>query len=148
MRYLYRKITAIMDHFKQEMYFTMDVKIEEHTIKPEPWSDQDNEVIGENSKNNIHIKDQRIQADGKQFQCSQCNKSFTRKDALIRHQRIHAGEKSFQCSQCSKSFAHKGNLISHQRIHAGEKPFQCDQCSKSFAHKGDLIRHQRIHAGE
>ena len=75
----------------------------------------------------INICDKRSEEET--FQCSNCNKSFTKKTDLVQHQRIHSGEKPFQCSICNKCFALKDTLVNHQRTHTGEKPFQCSICN-------------------
>ncbi|XP_069464083.1 zinc finger protein 544-like isoform X2 [Ambystoma mexicanum] len=83
--------------------------------------------------------------------CTECGKSFTRKENLILHHKMHMGvvkERRYKCTECDKSFSHKGNLMMHQRTHAGEKPYQCTQCEKSFNRKGNLLRHHGTHTGE
>ena len=39
--------------------------------------------------------------------------------------------KRFNCSQCNKSFSQAGNLKTHFLIHTGEKPHKCNQCNYS-----------------
>lgn len=84
----------------------------------------------------------------KRYECSQCQRSFTKKDGLIRHIRIHTGEKPYKCNECDKHFTQREHLIGHSRIHTGEKPFECDSCQKTFTEKRSLVRHKRIHTGE
>ncbi|KAK3542543.1 hypothetical protein QTP86_028679, partial [Hemibagrus guttatus] len=84
----------------------------------------------------------------KPYQCSQCEKSFTRQIDVQRHQLSHTGEKPYQCSQCGKSFTRQSTLKSHWRIHTGQKPYDCSECGKSFTRHSDLQRHQRVHTGE
>ncbi|XP_078527238.1 zinc finger protein 10-like isoform X2 [Lissotriton helveticus] len=82
------------------------------------------------------------------YQCNQCEKSFTKKDNLFVHKRAHTGERPYHCIICDKHFSQKGVLNRHQRIHIGERPYQCNICEKRFSQKGVLNRHQRTHMGE
>ncbi|KAJ5819422.1 hypothetical protein N7474_005013 [Penicillium riverlandense] len=47
------------------------------------------------------------------FQCSRCQRTFTRADHLSRHVRIHTQEKPFACLLCQKSFNRADMLKRH-----------------------------------
>lgn len=81
--------------------------------------------------------------------CRFCGKQFNRDSALIRHMdETHTGEKAFKCSECDKTFARRDHLAVHLRIHTGEKPHKCRFCGKSFAQSSNLNVHLRMHTGE
>ena len=98
-----------MDHFKitKNEVNLSEIKFEEHPIKTEPQFYQESLI-----DNNFQVRGLKIESD---FESE-----------------TKTAEREFQCSQCSKSFTRKGHLDIHHRIHTGEKPFQCSHCSKSF----------------
>ncbi|GJJ77283.1 hypothetical protein EMPS_09642 [Entomortierella parvispora] len=60
------------------------------------------------------------------------------------------GKARFQCSECDKTFSRPFNLRSHRATHAGVKPHACThinskgiQCHWTFARRHDLERHVR-----
>ncbi|XP_071336099.1 zinc finger protein 180-like [Trachinotus anak] len=81
--------------------------------------------------------------------CRFCGKRFKKDSTLIRHMdEVHMGERAFKCSECDKTFARRDHLAVHLRIHTGEKPHKCPFCGKSFAQSSNLNVHLRMHTGE
>ena len=75
------------------------------------------------------------------FQCSVCNKIFTRNDALKKHVlAVHENFKPFQFEFCEKSFIDNSSLKRHLTTH-GQKPYHCDYCEKNFNQSDALKKH-------
>ena len=89
-------------------------------------------------------------ASAARYACSECARTFTRRDHLLGHIReVHKKEKPFQCTSCGKLFSKKSNLNTHIRTHTGAKPFVCQFCEKSFTQKAHLEYHVKSkHKGQ
>uniref|UniRef100_A0A0E9P515 C2H2-type domain-containing protein n=1 Tax=Anguilla anguilla TaxID=7936 RepID=A0A0E9P515_ANGAN len=59
---------------------------------------------------------------------------------------MDAGERPYECTQCEKCFSRKSDLNSHVRIH--RKLHKCSQCEKCFSKISHFNAHLRIHTGE
>lgn len=79
--------------------------------------------------------------------CSECGKTFAKKDSFKRHMVVHTGCKPHSCMICSKPFARRSQLRQHLLIHTGKRPFVCDICGKAFTQKPGLICHRKTHPG-
>uniref|UniRef100_A0A3B1J1L9 Zinc finger protein 239 n=1 Tax=Astyanax mexicanus TaxID=7994 RepID=A0A3B1J1L9_ASTMX len=116
--------------------------IEDHSdVEVAVELEEDVELISENSNSEEG-------AQGKNFPCSICGKSFTRTSSLNIHMKTHSTEKAHSCNFCGKDFSRADLLRNHKRTHTGERPFACNLCGKSYAHQGQLRIHKRVHTGE
>lgn len=82
------------------------------------------------------------------FPCSECGKSFKRKEYFTAHMRRHAGENPYMCRYCEKAFPRLSDLHVHENYHTNKKNHHCTLCDKSFFRLCSLKLHQRIHTGE
>ena len=78
------------------------------------------------------IKHEGIHTKEKPYQCSYCNKRFSRVSNKTRHERTHTKEKPYPCSYCDKSFSRVSHKTDHERTHTKEKPYPCSYCDKCF----------------
>uniref|UniRef100_A0A480LNB6 Zinc finger protein 660 n=1 Tax=Sus scrofa TaxID=9823 RepID=A0A480LNB6_PIG len=91
------------------------------------------EVSDQESEKDDPTINERIQAEKRQYVCTECGKAFSQSANLTVHERIHTGEKPYKCKECGKAFSHSSNLVVHRRIHTGLKPYTCSECGKSFS---------------
>ncbi|ODQ48175.1 hypothetical protein PICMEDRAFT_15991 [Pichia membranifaciens NRRL Y-2026] len=77
----------------------------------------------------------------KQFKCSKCTSSFTRKTRLTEHvNRVHLGKiYHFKCNQCGTRLSSKENLTRHSIVHTDK--FKCKRCNRRFDRSYRFQRH-------
>lgn len=84
-----------------------------------------------------------------QYQCSECDQSFTDGLMLISHLEDHGrqeqAKKRNACIECGQVFASQGNLERHMRIHGNNKKYSCPVCSKIVYTMSELEIHRTCH---
>ena len=80
---------------------------------------------------NTHTEQQTVHAEGNQYTCDVCKRSFALRKAFRRHWLTHRLESQYACDVCDKSFYDKSGLKRHQRLHTEERPFSRRVCNKS-----------------
>lgn len=89
----------------------------------------------------LHVK--YVHEGAKPFECTECNKTFVRREDMARHTVLHSGLKAHKCPICDKSFAMKSSLKIHLLTHTKEPPRSCDECGRAFIRQDCLLRHMR-----
>uniref|UniRef100_A0A3B5LK31 C2H2-type domain-containing protein n=1 Tax=Xiphophorus couchianus TaxID=32473 RepID=A0A3B5LK31_9TELE len=84
-----------------------------------------------------------------QYQCSECEKSFTDGLLLISHLEDHGREeqerRSNKCSKCGRRFSNQGNLRRHMKLHMAHQRYFCSLCTKIFSTRSELENHNASH---
>lgn len=79
----------------------------------------------------------------KEFKCSYCSKTFTRKQSLNCHENSHTGKQPHKCDLCPKTFTGSSALWNHIQTHTKDRQHKCSECEKFFLHKFQLDYHTR-----
>ncbi|KAM6936342.1 zinc finger protein 1035 [Lycodopsis pacificus] len=84
-----------------------------------------------------------------QYQCSECDKSFTDGLMLISHLEDHGrreqAKKRIACIDCGQQFASQGNLARHMKMHGTDGKYSCPDCPKVHNTRSDLEIHRTCH---
>lgn len=84
-----------------------------------------------------------------QYQCSECEQTFTDGLMLISHLEDHGRQeqekKRNTCTRCGRVCSNQANLEKHMKIHGISKKYACPQCSKMFFTLTDLEEHKSCH---
>ena len=87
---------------------------------------------------------QNIEPEPEKNRCSICDARFNLKAVLVRHiKTVHTDINPWACTECDKSFSRKDKLQSHTVTHI--KPWACTECDKSFSSKDKLESHIVTH---
>lgn len=84
-----------------------------------------------------------------QYQCSECEMSFTDGLMLISHLEDHGREeqrkRSNTCATCGRLCTSPASLEKHMRMHASDKTYSCPDCPKTVHSLSDLEAHRSCH---
>ncbi|XP_065086799.1 transcription factor grauzone-like [Ochlerotatus camptorhynchus] len=94
----------------------------------------------------MHMLDMHSNEDQRPFKCDHCPQSFARKNALVLHMESH---QKFECSQCDKLLSSKQALKTHVvNMHSDkDRSMVCDTCGQEFRSKQCFERHVNEHMG-
>lgn len=84
-----------------------------------------------------------------QYQCSECDKSFTDGLMLISHLEAHGRQEQEKrhntCPKCGRVCSNQANLERHMRMHGIKEKYSCPDCSKKFFSPVELDAHRTCH---
>ncbi|XP_057689673.1 zinc finger protein 1035 [Corythoichthys intestinalis] len=84
-----------------------------------------------------------------QYQCSECDLSFTDGLMLISHLEEHGREEQAiqrsTCTKCRRVFASYAEMEKHMKSHGLSKKFSCSVCPKAFYEASELETHKSYH---
>ncbi|TMS11224.1 Zinc finger protein 91 [Larimichthys crocea] len=84
-----------------------------------------------------------------QYQCSECDQSFTDGLMLISHLEDHGRQeqekKRNTCTKCGRVCMSPGNLEKHMKWHGIEKTHSCPDCNSMFYNTAELEVHRTCH---
>ncbi|KAM7400551.1 hypothetical protein PAMA_004977 [Pampus argenteus] len=90
----------------------------------------------------------RHQQNKKLYQCTACNKCYTKPGLLNHHEKVHTASVTPRiCETCGRSFKSLAYLILHQSKHKERQPSVCSYCGKQFRTKDCLRAHLVRHTG-
>ncbi|CAN9513981.1 unnamed protein product [Ophioblennius macclurei] len=84
-----------------------------------------------------------------QYQCSECDQTFTDGLMLISHLEDHGRQEQEKrrntCTRCGRVCSNQANLEKHMKMHGITKKYSCPQCLKMFFTTTDLEDHKTCH---
>lgn len=89
---------------------------------------------------------EELELENKRYTCSECKKVCNSKLAYLKHKAIHLEKPQgeFNCSYCEKSFTKKFHLDHHLLSHELEATVPCPKCDKEVSEKM-LSQHLKYH---
>ncbi|XP_029307139.1 zinc finger protein 1035 [Cottoperca gobio] len=103
------------------------------------------ELIDDNQVQSSSSKDKKAV----QYQCSECDQSFTDGLMLISHLEDHGREEQAKkhnaCIECGQVFASYGSLVRHMKLHDIDRKLSCPDCSKMFYTLSEVETHRTCH---
>ncbi|XP_065813583.1 zinc finger protein 1035 [Labrus bergylta] len=113
---------------------------QEDLIDDSQKKSEENQVEGNSGKDKKTV----------QYQCSECDQSFSDGLMLISHLEDHGRQeqekKRNACTKCGKMCSSQGNLQKHMRIHLGTaKNYSCPDCSMAVNSQSELEIHRKCH---
>ncbi|CAG9801771.1 unnamed protein product [Chironomus riparius] len=84
------------------------------------------------------------------YPCTECDKTFTRRQELRNHSFIHYNGPVFQCTTCQLKFKKKKLLYIHSRVHnVATTKYPCGYCQIIFKTCGGRRKHQlKVHKND
>ncbi|KAM4601202.1 uncharacterized protein ACJ7VT_021002 [Polymixia lowei] len=111
--------------------------------------DDPKDMPPQNSERNQEQRNSSTEKKPVQYQCSECDQSFTDGLMLISHLEDHGRmeqeKKCNKCSKCGKLYSSRGNLEKHMKVHDTNKTYSCPDCSETFLSSKDLAIHKTCH---
>jgi uncharacterized Zn-finger protein len=123
--------------------------VQGHTDQDVSVTDRNSSASGIKSTAPKYHKQSSKSNDRFPFQCSICEKRFTRSTTLREYARSHNDERPYPCSSCPKAFARLKDRKRHEKLHSGEKRYTCSGiymgtpwgCGRKFAREDGLQAH-------
>ena len=86
---------------------------------------------------------EKLNAEEKNFKCSQCDKAFHLEAALKRHEGMHLNSDRFECEVCQRKFQYKSLFMTHRRTHFPDESLPCTMatCEGRFRNQSELNWH-------
>ena len=81
------------------------------------------------------------------FQCTDCEKTFSKSSGASRHFYTIHKNRRFSCDHCDNEFTEKRTLREHRRSQHLGLMYQCDYCDRKFAYKFEISAHlKQVHS--